>query len=44
MQLETPINGGYMGDGVLIDEYVPLDFQQNREIIEGFDMTLHFFS
>jgi hypothetical protein len=44
MQLETPINRGYMGNGVLIDEYVPLDFQQNREIIEGFDVTLHFFS
>jgi hypothetical protein len=41
MKTEGAINGGYIGDGVLVDKDVPLDLQQNGEIIERLDITFH---
>jgi hypothetical protein len=41
MKTEGAINGGYIGDGVLVDKDVPLDFQQNGKIIERLDIPFH---
>jgi hypothetical protein len=41
MQAEVAIIGGYIGDGMLVDEDVPLDFQKNGEIVERLDIPLH---
>jgi hypothetical protein len=41
MKTEGAINGGYTGDGVLVDKDVPLDFQQNGKIIERLDIPFH---
>jgi hypothetical protein len=42
MQTEIAVRRCYAADGMLVDEYVPLDFHENREIVEGFDVPLHF--
>jgi hypothetical protein len=34
MQAEGAIIGSYIGDGMLVDEDVSLDFQKNGEIVE----------
>ena len=41
MKTEGAINGGDIGDGMLVDEDVPMDFQQNGEIIERLDIPFH---
>ena len=41
MQTEVAIIGSYIGDGMLVDEDVPLDFQKDGEIVERLDITLH---
>ncbi len=41
MQAEGAIIGGYVGDGVLVDEDVPLDLQKDGKIVERFYITLH---
>jgi hypothetical protein len=41
MKTKGAINGGYIGDGVLVDKDIPLDFQQNGKIIERLDIPFH---
>ncbi len=42
MQSEGTVVGCYVGDGVLVDEDVPLDFQKDREVVERFYISFHF--
>jgi hypothetical protein len=41
MQAEGAINGSNIGDGMLVDENVPLDLQKDGEIVERLDIPLH---
>lgn len=41
MQTEGAIIGSYVGDGMLVNEDVPLDFQKDGEIVKRLDIPLH---
>ena len=41
MQAEGAIIGSNIGDGMFVDEDVPLDFQKDGEIVERLDKPLH---
>jgi len=41
VQAESAIIGSYVGNGMLVDEDVPLDFQKDGKIVERLDIPLH---
>ena len=41
MQAEIAIIGSYIGDGMLVDKDVSLDFQKDGKIVERLDIPLH---
>jgi hypothetical protein len=41
MEAEGAVYGCDIGDGMLVDENVPMDFQENGEIVERLDIAFH---